>query len=129
MRSSSSPPRSWSAALASFRRARELASACSGAGRTLIDLHPAIGALQGGEPAALVDLVRVPRGENKSLYAVDRKVLDDARHQPGTQPPTAVMLVDEHVTDPGEGGPVGDNTRESRLLVLSVDGVRARPSD
>ena len=94
-----------------------------------IDLHPAFGALDGDEPAATVDLMSIPGGKKETLYSEDRKVLNDALHQPGAQPPSAVMRFNEHVTNPSEGGLVSDNTREGRLLILEVHGVRTRPRD
>jgi hypothetical protein len=43
--------------------------------------------------------------------------------------PTPVWRRDEHVTDPGEGGVVGDDSRERRLTVLGQHGVGARSGD
>lgn len=94
-----------------------------------IDLHPAFGALDGDEPAATVDLMSIPGGKKETLYAENRKVLNDALHQPGAQPPSSMMLINEHLTNPCEGGIVSDNTREGRLLILGVYGVRTRPGD
>ncbi len=63
--------------------------------------------------------------ENHPVQTLDPQIVEDALHQPGTQPTPAVMLIDEHVTEPGEGGAVGDNTGEGRLLLPSVYAVRA----
>lgn len=102
------------------------------ADRPPIDLDPAVGTLHGDEPAPTVDLVSIAggqRGNAETLYAEDCKVLNDAVHQPSTQPPSTVMLIHEHVANPSKCGLVGDNTREGGLLRLGVHGVRTRSSD
>jgi hypothetical protein len=99
------------------------------AGRPPINFHPTIGALHGDEPAATIDLVSIPGGEMETLYAKDLKVLNNALNQPSAQPSTAVIPINEYVADPGESGPVCDNTREGRLLLPVVHGVRPRSSD
>ena len=68
-------------------------------------------------------------GQHETLYAAGREVLDDAIHQPGAQPPPSVLLIDEHVADPRERGPVGDHASEGRLLIPGVNGVRTRSGD
>jgi hypothetical protein len=97
--------------------------------RSQIDLHPAIGTLQRGESTSPVDLVGIPGRQTDARYAVDGKVFNDAAHQPGTQPTSAVILLNEHVADPRERGRVGDDTGEGHLLVIGVYGVRARSGD
>jgi hypothetical protein len=81
--------------------------------------------LQGGEAAAPVDLVRIARAKDAAVDTRSLTVLQDALHQPGADPASSMRLIDEHVTDPGEGGPVRDNTREGCLELSGKHRVRA----
>ena len=101
----------------------------SGVGWSQIVLHPAVGALQGSEAAAPVDLMGVDGAQNHPVQTLDPQVFQDVAHQPGTEPESSVMLIDEHVTDLGKGGAVGDHTREGCLLSPGVHAVRARSGD
>ena len=67
----------------------------------------------------------IPGGQKETPYVEDLKVLNDALYQPRTQPPSAVMLINEHVTNPCECGLVSDNAREGRLPIPNCNATRA----
>src|SRR5262249_36188678 len=79
------------------------------------DLHGAARARHGVKTVPLVEAVGVAGAEQAPTQAPQGGVAHDALDQPLRQPPTPVLLQDEHVAEPGEGRPVGHDAGQADL--------------
>jgi hypothetical protein len=79
------------------------------------DLQEAARVGQGREAVPFVQSVGIACAEQDTTQTLQGGMAHGARNQPLGQPTAPVLLQHEHITKPGERGPIGYNTSESDL--------------